>query len=354
MVVKQFTKYPHIGPSSRYRFYIYNNLLSDDGYIVHSYPLFDENYINSIYSNKRVSFLKILFRYFYRVFLIFKITKKDIVIIEGELFPYFPSLFEIYLSRRRIKYIVDYDDAIFHRYDMHSNFLVRYCLRNKIKTVIKHSYFCLCGNSYLAGYASKVKNINNIIVLPTVVDQAKYKGTKLINDVPVIGWIGNPSTASYIQDLERVFIDLLKEFNFKLHLIGLTDNPFTSVKAKILPWAEDTEIRDLIEVDIGIMPLRDSPWERGKCGFKLIQYMSLGKPVIASKVGTNCEIIDHGKNGFLCKNKNEWKSSFEKLLASENLRKEFGAHARDKMKQSYNHKKNYIIIKRLLEKCVES
>lgn len=257
-----------------------------------------------------------------------------------------------------IKYIVDYDDAIFHQYDNSNNKIIKLFLSNKIAKVMKYSRLVVAGNRYLSSYATKAGA--KATVVPTVIDLEKYDkvvASKKDNKEVVIGWIGSPSTSKYLTFLEDVFIELSQKYSIKVHIIGSTVSPFKNFNAKLIKWSEDSEIEEMKKFDIGIMPLFDSPWERGKCGFKLIQYMGCSLPVVGSPVGVNSEIVDDGKNGFLVTSEEEWKNSLELLIQEQQLRGQFGKEGRNKVAQNYS--KNAVqnkLLKLYMEaiyKCVE-
>ncbi|MCT7486381.1 glycosyltransferase family 4 protein [Aliarcobacter cryaerophilus] len=252
-----------------------------------------------------------------------------------------------------IKYIVDYDDAIFHQYDNSNNKIIKLFLSNKIAKVMKYSSLVVAGT-----YA--IKAGAKATVVPTVIDLDKYD--KVIvnqkdNKEVVIGWIGSPSTSKYLSFLEDVFLELSKKYNIKVHIIGASVSPFKIYKPNLIKWSEETEIEEIKKFDIGIMPLLDSPWERGKCGFKLIQYMGCSLPVVGSPVGVNSEIIDHDNNGFLATTIEEWKDGLEVLIGDKDLRKEYGKEGRDKVEKYYsrNAVKNNLLelYKKGIMKCVE-
>lgn len=152
----------------------------------------------------------------------------------------------------------------------------------------------------------------------------------------VIGWIGSPSTLKYLTFLEDVFLELSEKYNIKVHIIGSSVSPFKVFKPNLIKWSEETEIEEIKKFDIGIMPLNDSPWERGKCGFKLIQYMGCSLPIVGSPVGVNSEIIEHNINGFLVATIEEWKKSFEVLIKDKYLRNRLGEEGKEKVKKFYS------------------
>jgi len=329
------TKYDHLGASSRYRFYQFYSYLHNNGFECKSSPFFNDNYIENLY-NKKSNLKNILKAYFKRFLILFIIKRYDLIVIEKEIFPYFPAIFEKLLNIFSIKYIVDYDDALFHQYDRHDKKIVRILLGSKISSVMKNATLVIVGNKYLAEYAESI-GTKNIEIIPTVVDINKYSEKKIIDSQKIIiGWIGSPSTTKYISKLENVFLKLKEKYNIQITLIGAFSSPFTEISVHIIPWSENTEVEEIKKFDIGIMPLVDSYWERGKCGFKLIQYMACSLPVIGSPVGVNSEIINHEKNGYLASSDSEWFEYLEKLIIDISLRREFGINGRDKVKRKYS------------------
>ena len=337
MKILFLTKYDSLGASSRYRFFQFYDFYKENNLKIDSKPFFDDDYLIELYNGKRN--IKSIFKAYIKRFLVlFSLKRYDLLIVEKELFPYLPAIFEKFLNFLEIKYIVDYDDAIFHQYNNSNNKLIKFLLSDKISKVMKYSSLVVAGNNYLADYAKK-NGKPKVVVIPTVIDLEKYDqvlAPKKNNEEIIIGWIGSPSTAKYLTFIENVFIELSKIYNIKVHIIGTFISPFKVFNSNLILWSEDIEIEEMKKFDIGIMPLIDSPWERGKCGFKLIQYMGCSLPVVGSPVGVNSEIIEHGKNGFLAISVEEWKLSLELLIKDEYLRKQFGQKGRDKVEKNYS------------------
>jgi glycosyltransferase involved in cell wall biosynthesis len=330
------TRYDNFGASSRMRSIQYFDILRNNGYEVTLSPLLNYHYLNSLYSKKTPSYTLIFYSYLKRVLVLFKVKKFDLIIVEKEIFPWLPSWAEQLLSTFSIKYIVDFDDAIFHNYDLNNNYIVKKLLFNKIKTVIANSSCVIVGNEYLYNYAieSQAKKIH---IIPTVIDFNKYKNiSKKSNKIFTIGWIGSPSTVKYLDIVKPVLIKLLNFINFELVVIGATPNDFLNLPVKVLKWTEDSEVININQFDVGIMPLPDEPWEQGKCGYKLIQYLACGVPVICSPIGVNKEIVETGKNGFLANNEAEWLTAFLSLHDSPLLCNEYGNYGRNKVINQYS------------------
>lgn len=341
MKVLYLTKYSRNGASSRLRSYQYFPFLENEGVTVTVRPFFNEEYLIDLYSGKKTSLVSFLKFYLKRFFVLFSVFKYERVVIEKELFPYFFSWFERLLSLFKVKYIVDYDDAIFHNYDKHPSKLIRFFLKNKISNVMKHSYCVIAGNKYLAKKAKK-SGTKKIVLLPTTIDIERYH-TKEHAEKPtvVIGWIGTPSTFKYVKKFEPIFLKLNKIFDIELHIIGAKEDHQKCKGIKFMEWSEDKEVDFISKFDIGVMPLDNTPWELGKCSYKLIQYMGCGIPVVASAIGMNNEVVIDGQNGFLVHNDDQWMEQLSKLVTDSNLRKLQGQKGRAIAEEKFSLQNNY-------------
>jgi glycosyltransferase involved in cell wall biosynthesis len=341
MRVLYLTKYSRNGASSRLRSFQYFPLLKKEGIRITVKPFFDEKYLNDLYLGKKIPKSSLMKFYLNRFAVLFKIHKYDVIVIEKELFPYFFSWFEKILYLFNVKYVVDYDDAIFHNYDLNTNWLIRFLLKNKIKNVMKYSSCVLAGNYYLANKAKKSGAVKTII-FPTVIDVDKYKVKEYtaIRNTINIGWIGSPTTFKYLKNIAPTLSKLNTKYPFELHIIGASENLDFNGTLKYLKWSELNEADLISSLDIGIMPLENTPWELGKCSYKLIQYMGCGLPTVASAVGMNKQVIDHGINGFLVHNENDWIEKLGILINDANLRKQFGATGRKKIEQEFSLQHN--------------
>ena len=338
MRVLIFSKYDINGASSRYRTYQYLPYLKEKDINYTVSFLFGNNYLRALYSKSQRRYIIIILCYINRFFSIIRSFNYDVLIIESELFPYFPSLFEYILKVFKKKYIVDYDDAIFHNYDLSSSKIVRFILRNKIKRVMRYAKVVIVGNDYLYQYAIKCNE--NVYKIPTVVSYDLYnivKGKKE-DDVFTIGWIGSPTTSYYLLPLIDVFREIQNP-HIKFRFIGV-DNKireyFEGLSVDWVEWNPETEIADIKSFSVGIMPLDDSPWSRGKCGFKIVQYMACGIPVVASPVGANNEIVIKDFNGFLAKTNDDWFTYLNKLSQDIDLQKKMGKAGFSTFKNNYS------------------
>jgi glycosyltransferase involved in cell wall biosynthesis len=334
MRVVYFTKYTRNGASSRLRSYQYFKSLANYGFDCKYLPLHSDKYLDLLY-RKKFRLLEAGLSYFIRLLNIFTLNRKDIIVIEKELFPYVPAVFEFFLRRLGFHFIVDFDDAIHHNYDKHTNGFISLLLKNKIPNVMKYASHVIVGNSYLMDFAN-INNILHVTQIPTVIDETKYCRVNRFAEAITIGWIGTPYTSIYLNRLLPIFSNLYKKYGVKVLLIGASPKDFELEFIDCVSWSEDTEVADIQKIDIGIMPLKDGFFERGKCGYKLIQYMACGIPVIASPVGENCFIVDHGENGFLADSLDDWESLLEELVINPKLRKDFGMSGFKKIQQKYS------------------
>jgi len=330
------TKYAKNGASSRYRSFQYLPIIGKHGLEYEVSTLFSEEYLIKKYKNRRAPFFLTLYLLMRRLFSILRASNYSVVVIEYELIPFFPAIFEWLLRYRGCKLIVDYDDAIFHRYDLHKFSIIRMLFTNKIHSVMRSANIVTVGNKYLANYAYSAGS-KQVELIPTVVDLSKYSVIKsnFQSNVFNIGWIGSPSTTKYLYSIAPALVHMCKNDNVIVTLIGAESIDLPGVSLRIIPWSEEVEVDCLSSFDVGIMPLPDEPWARGKCGFKLIQYMASGLPVIASSIGVNKEIVDDGVNGFLSDSNEQWVEALEKLYENVDMRAKMGAGGRKLIESKY-------------------
>ena len=330
------SRYGRLGASSRMRFYQYLPFLESQQIHVDTAALLDDRYVRNLNSGKSTDWASILGSYVKRVRSLGSSRRFDLVWVEAEVFPWLPDWAELWLSWKRIPYVVDYDDAAFHRYDLHRAALVRWVLGRKIDRVMKQAALVVAGNSYLANRARQAGSAR-IEVLPTVVDVSRYPAaTSKRNDDFVIGWIGSQTTSRYLMLLHDVLRQATGWERTSLRLVGSGELPLPGVAADVMDWSEPSEVEAIQSFSVGIMPLQDDPWTRGKCGYKLIQYMACGLPVVASPVGVNCEIVDHGRNGYLAANEGEWLRALGQLRSEPQLSEEFGRLGRRRVESAYS------------------
>ncbi len=329
-------RYTEKGPSSRVRMDQYLPYLKETGFEITIHPFFDDGYIDSLYSHRPIKIPAVIHSFWNRVWISLHKRKYDLIWLQQELLPWIPFDMEKVLYSKKIPLLVDYDDAVFHRYDLHKSPFIRLLLRKKIDHVMEIASGLTVGNAYLAERAEQA-GARNIHILPSVVDTKKYHcKSKEAQTVFIIGWLGTPKTIHFLETIKSALENVLNNTT-RLIIVGadipdsLKDLPIQSQT-----WNEDTEIDQILQFDVGIMPLIDAPFERGKCGYKLIQYMACGLPVVASPVGVNQSIVEQGINGFLASTTEEWTDAIIKLKDDANLRQKMGMAGRKKVESHYS------------------
>jgi glycosyltransferase involved in cell wall biosynthesis len=331
------SRYSRNGASSRIRTLQYIPYLLERGVSVHNSPLLPESYLHGIYRNESKINYRNIVTYIKRMQNLLNLVQYDVIWMEKEAYPWMPAWVEYLFGPRGLPYIVDYDDATFHRYDLNANPMVRKLLGRKIDKVMRRSAVVIAGNDYLAERA-RAAHSKYVKIIPSVVDLTKYAIQKKINTNRDfhIGWIGSPATATYVQEILPFFASVLEKSNVKLVLVGSGVEIAERYNIVVREWTENTEVDEINRFDVGVMPLNNGPWEQGKCGYKLIQYMACGKPVIASPVGMNKAIVKHGWNGYLANTKEEWQWAINTILANPQMAKEMGANGRKLVEEKYS------------------
>jgi glycosyltransferase involved in cell wall biosynthesis len=332
------TKYSYNGASSRYRTFQYLPGLEQAGYQCRVMPLFDEAYLEHHYRTGKARMRDILRAMLRRVAALVQVRRFDLLVVEYELVPYFPAFLERWLRCLGVPYVVDYDDALFHQYDRNKSWWVRHLLGKKISCVMRGARLVTVGNEYLADYARRA-GADRVEVIPTVVDLECYRpplAFQFAGPSFTIGWIGSPTTAKYLEMVADALGEVCANGDGRLQLIGSGPIELPCLAVEVMPWDDATEVDLLKKFDVGIMPLPDEPWERGKCGLKLIQYMACGLPVVASPVGVNSEIVEHGVNGFLAESQEGWVQALRSLRDDPGLRQRMGQAGRKKVEERYS------------------
>ncbi|WP_373495046.1 glycosyltransferase family 4 protein [Aquiflexum sp.] len=334
-------KYPRMGASSRLRTYQFLPLWEEAGYGVRVDSFFNKAYLKDVYRQRVPGFWNVLGCYFKRMWVLMGVWRYDMVLVEKELFPYLPAWAEWLLAYLGPGYVVDYDDAVFHRYDTQGNFLVRNFLGKKIDRVMRRARTVFAGNGYLAQRA-KEAGAKSVVLLPTVIDPKRYRKKEENETGKVwIGWIGSPSTLKYVKEIKDELEEVCLQANAGLLLVNGNLGFGFKGDLRVIPWTEEGEVDAILQMDIGVMPLPDNEWERGKCAYKLIQYMACGLPVVASPVGMNNEVVGHGENGFLASGSAEWKNALLTLIQDAALRKKMGENGYELVQERFTLRGNF-------------
>jgi glycosyltransferase involved in cell wall biosynthesis len=317
--------------STRYRLAQYVPGLKENGIDLHITPLLSDEYVTRAFAGQTYSIKKLIIDYINRLASLTKQGKYDLAIVHVELFPLLPGGIESRLLR--VPYIYDFDDAFFLKYRQKRFRRVSFLLKDKFAPVLSRAAAVLAGNHYLADYANQLNSATTF--LPTVVDTDRYVLASERDDIFTVGWIGSPSTSVYLSALASPLAQLGREGPVRFIIVGGRCEPIDGVEVVNLPWDEATEVRLINTFDVGVMPLFDDEWARGKCALKLIQYMACGVPVIASPVGANLDVINDSC-GLLASDADAWLVGLRRLRDDRALRRGMGVAGRQRVEQFYS------------------
>lgn len=327
-------------PSQRFRFEQYIPALKDAGYEVDVRPFLSEKdwaplYKQGSFARKGWSMVRSFMK---RWGLLTKVRRYDYVFIHREAAMIGPPVFEFIIAKvLRKKYIYDFDDAIWlPNYSQSNAKFHRLKAYGKVKKIIRWADTVVVGNSFLAEYAKQYND--NVQIIPTTIDldNVHNKVTGHQEDVIRIGWTGSHTTMEYLPQLVPTLKELEKSYPIKFRVISNHPPEIDLDCLEYVEWNKTTEIEDLAAIHIGVMPLKDSVWAKGKCGFKGLQYMSLQIPSVMSAVGVNTEIIEHGINGFLCNSDDDWHEILLALIQDIELRKTIGLAGHHTVKDRFS------------------
>ena len=325
-------------PSQRYRLEQWEPLLRERGVQITYAPFEDEELHALLYKPGLIGKLGGVTRALgRRMSLVKNVRDYDLVYILREAALLGPPVFERLIHQRRVPIVFDFDDAVFVSYKSPSNGYLSYLkFASKTKTICRMASHVMAGNPYLADYARQVND--RVTVIPTTIDTEKYQPPprKELSGPPVIGWTGSYSTVQHLDTLRGALKKLAARESFRLRVIGTPKYECAPIDVEAMPWRANTELEDLSAIDIGVMPLPEDRWSKGKCGLKALQFMALGIPTVCSPVGVNCDIIQDDENGFLAGTEDEWVDKLSRLIRSHELRQRLGQAGRATVEQTYS------------------
>jgi glycosyltransferase involved in cell wall biosynthesis len=326
-------------PSQRYRLEQWEPLLRERGAEITYEPFEDEELHSLVYKpgmiGKKMQLVtRGLGR---RLSLMRKVKDYDLIYILREAALLGPPIFEKLIHQRRVPIVFDFDDAVFVSYRSPSNGYLSYLkFASKTKTICRLASHVMVGNPYLAEYARQVND--HVTVIPTTIDTEKYQVSPPQNKSgpPVIGWTGSHSTVQHLNTLRGALKKLAEKESFRLRVIGTPSYECSPINVEATRWRAETEVEDLRAVDIGVMPLPEDRWSKGKCGLKALQFMAVGIPTVCSPVGVNTDIIQDDQNGFIAGSEEEWVDKLGRLLRSPELRQRLGQAGRATVEEKYS------------------
>jgi glycosyltransferase involved in cell wall biosynthesis len=325
-------------PSQRFRFEQYFDLLRQNKIEWRSESFWDTQSWEILYKQGYLPLKSwgLVKGFSKRLIVLFRLSSFNFVFIHRECTPIGPPFFEWVIAKiLRKKIIYDLDDSIWLPNTSEENKIASFFKwHSKVQSICVWSYKISAGNGYLAAFAKAYNP--NVVINPTTIDTENLHNLEKWTAPPkserlVIGWTGTHSTMQYLQPLVPVLQALEKKIPFSFVVISNKKPDLPLASLIFIPWNKEHEIPDLLRFDIGVMPLIEDAWSKGKCGFKALQYMALGIPTVASPIGVNSKIIDQGRSGLLCTTDEEWLHALEKLLLDASLRKRIGECGRTKV-----------------------
>lgn len=325
--------YGPLAASTRHRLGQYVQGLAAHGINLEIRHLLGDDYLRRRFAGQSASVSTLLRAGLQRLADLRQQAKFDLEMLHCELFPLLPGALESALLRP--PYVYDFDDAFYLKYRTGRFAMLRPLLGSKFDRVMQGAAQITAGSSLLATYASR--HNPNTRVLPTVVDTERYRPRvhHAGGRVFTVGWIGSPSTAGYLSQLIEPLSVLGAESAVRFVVVGGRCPAIPNVEVVELPWSEALEVDQLCGFDVGVMPLPDDEWARGKCAFKLIQYMACGVPVIASPVGANKDVVTE-ESGFLASDASEWVLALRHLRDKPSARRSLGAAGRQQVEERYS------------------
>jgi glycosyltransferase involved in cell wall biosynthesis len=341
------TRYAQKGASSRVRLFAFQKQLEKDQWQPHFQSLLPDSYLESLYAKGRRPRLTTLWAYLRRFcFLIFSAHKFPVVWIEKELFPGAPTWLERWFLRRMSKVVLDYDDAVHLNY--HNSGWGR---QKKIESLIPMADVVFAGSPALEAMAQQA-GAQKVVRVPTAVDVPEYRRPPQAPPLK-IGWVGSPATEKYLRPI-KPFLEALDPSLYEVHLMGVPSSRWSDKSVfKIWDWSPENQQAFLNEIQWGLMPLEDEPWERCKCAYKILLYGAHGVPALASPVGMNTEVIESGVNGYLISG--DWQQALLGLPQPDSTAyQELSAKAFAIVKSAYSYPAVYAIIRQNLQSLRET
>lgn len=323
-------------PGQRYRIEQWAPFLRREGVDVAFSPFLSQRGMEVLYEPGHVAVKswQTLRGYIRRLGEAIRSTSTDVVFVYREAALLGPAWIEQLLALRR-PLVFDFDDAIYLADTSQANAWSRMLKSTgKIETICRVARHVTVGNEFLATFARD--RSEKVTVVPSTIDTDVYQiQPRARNHVPVIGWTGSATTARYLTTLAPALMRLREKREFELRVIGAKVD-VEGLAVRCLPWRAETEADDLRALDVGLMPLPDDEWSRGKCGMKALQYMALGIPPVVSPVGVNATIVRDGINGFYASTEEEWIDRIALLLEDESLRRSLAQQGRRTVEESYS------------------
>jgi glycosyltransferase involved in cell wall biosynthesis len=342
-------------PSQRYRFEQWRPFLQAEGIDMHLFPSADQGLMRVLYepgqlAAKATALAKAFCSSLVRLK---SVRRYDVVLVHRAICIAGPALLERILSFFRRPVVFDFDDSI---YRLHTSAANRWFgwlkFPGKTAAICRLSSHITVGNAYLAHYARR--HNPNVTIVPSSVDTDRYRPTMRTGqrERPVVGWTGSSTSQTHLEMFAPVLRELASRRHVEIRVLSDREPRLPHVPFSWHRWSPQTEAGEVGQMDIGIMPMPDDDWARGKCAFKALQYMAMGIPAVCSPVGANTEVVQHGVNGMLAASPEEWLIALETLIDDKDLRKRLGAAGRLTVEHKYSMRKSSALLAGVIRKVV--
>lgn len=337
MKILFFTQSGTQGASSRYRVHQFLPFLREKGWDCRLAPAVPSALHETYFFSRNTAWKALLSLVIFlrRLVQLCRIPFADVVFVQKPLLPAGWPPLEPLAALFAKKLVFDCDDAIFLPSPFRKGRRTPGNLAERFRKIAASADLVLAGNAFLAEEAARCAP--RVEIFPTVVDTGRFA----VNGRPerascVIGWMGSPSTAVYLQGFKDVMAELSQQFSARWVFVGAPVMAWDGIPGTFEDWAYATEVEKMQSFDIFISPLENTPWEEGKCGLKTLTAMSAGLPVVASAVGVHKDIVKDGVNGFLASTPEEWKEKLSLLVSDAGLRRKLGDEARKTVQRDFD------------------
>jgi glycosyltransferase involved in cell wall biosynthesis len=340
-----FLPYP-VGavPGQRFRIEQWKTHLErEEGIDVDLVPFADESLMNSLYQPGRflAKSAGVFKAFLHSARRVSQVKKYDAALVFRNIGLAGPAMLERLIPLLGRPVIYDFDDAIFRLHTSEANRRTGWLkFPGKTSAICRLSSHVVVGNGFLAEYARRFND--RVTVIPTSIETDRYRGIRKKaveadgRNRVVVGWTGSSTSQTHLEMFAPVLGELIRQCDVELRVVSNRKPELPGVAHTWRPWAPETEIEEISRFDIGIMPMPDDEWSRGKCALKALQCMAAGSPVVCSAVGANCEVIRHGENGMLARTPDEWLTHLKTLIADPHLRTKLGMAGRRVVEEQYS------------------
>lgn len=330
-------------PGQRLKYEQYFDYFQENDLELTVAPFMTNAFWDIVYQQKHL-FQKIkwtLYGYLKRIMLLFSLGKYDCVYVFLWVTPFGTTLFERLTIKLSKRLIYDIDDLVYLKPSSKANPLLSFIKsRQKPIVLMRHAnHVITCTphlDTFVRNFTTNTTDISSTINTETYQPVNTYSNNRKLT----LGWSGSFSTSKYLKLLSNVLVKLKSKYDFSLLVIGDPEFSIDGLDIEAIPWNADTEVEHLQRIDIGLYPLPDEEWVLGKSGLKALQYMALGIPTVATKIGANHRVIEDGVSGYLVDSEQEWLAQLSRLIENPELRKNIGMKARLRVEQYYSIEAN--------------